>query len=864
MTSTSSQPYKLKRIVLRAFIGIAFMGFLGALGSIVFLDSLARTIVSASLSNAGIHLERLEGLRLRSAYIALDRVDFRVNNSAESSYIENLTVHFNWRELLKGQVRDLHIESLTLALPSQSTQQNTEPAAGATSFPSISEIRQQLESVPLDSLIIESLTISPFLESAVARLQRQTDSFQFDLLTPTSQLGLTLHWQDELPLENPSTVTGTLTLSDAQRQALDIEFTLEEQNTLLSLATTVHLKAELIQALLAAHGLYSYDFAMLNGDFNFDLFVALNAAPEQGFDFDLRAPALQSLSIQFADDNPLAMSSIQWLNNADITLAGSIAWAGPRLTITANSPDGQLVLTPAQSAPSTIAFDISPFTLSCNNLSQCTGSLTSSVRLDTFAAEQVHAQGLLAVSDIVFNIEPEQTQLRFAQGSRIEVGSIELADITLLSANALAQDSFELALKDNGDWQFASDAIDLFVPDLISTEKSTHFAIALHRLQGSVGTTSGTGLQLESDLQFRDIGSDWFPFSLRKTEANFNINVSEENLSLQGNVSLAEREILQLEAQWGLLENTGALQASIPTLRFTPGSQSLSQFFFRPPFNADLIGGTLHGSAALQVHQNNALNWLVSGPITLHASSLSGFYEDVGIINLSTSLEGDLIASSDFKSAPDQKFSIERIDVGLPVEDIMFNYTIDTQKTLFAIDAFEATLFRGAVRSNSAHYDWSASRNEAEITIERLDLARMLDLAAYDAVQATGFISGTLPLSLTDYSPSIDQGYLHVEAPGGTIRYSAIGGSNGSNAALNFVNQALNNYQYDLMETTVDYQPTGELDLGVRLQGLNPDMNNGQRINLNLNISDNIPALLQSLQSGRSIADALERALQRQ
>jgi len=35
----------------------------------------------------------------------------------------------------------------------------------------------------------------------------------------------------------------------------------------------------------------------------------------------------------------------------------------------------------------------------------------------------------------------------------------------------------------------------------------------------------------------------------------------------------------------------------------------------------------------------------------------------------------------------------------------------------------------------------------------------------------------------------------------------------------------------------------------------------GQQINLNLNISDNIPALLQSLQASRSITDALEQRL---
>jgi len=61
------------------------------------------------------------------------------------------------------------------------------------------------------------------------------------------------------------------------------------------------------------------------------------------------------------------------------------------------------------------------------------------------------------------------------------------------------------------------------------------------------------------------------------------------------------------------------------------------------------------------------------------------------------------------------------------------------------------------------------------------------------------------------------------------------------------------------MNTEVFYDEGGELLLSVQLQGLNPDMNNGQEINLNVNITDNIPSLLKSLQASRVITDELER-----
>jgi hypothetical protein len=171
-------------------------------------------------------------------------------------------------------------------------------------------------------------------------------------------------------------------------------------------------------------------------------------------------------------------------------------------------------------------------------------------------------------------------------------------------------------------------------------------------------------------------------------------------------------------------------------------------------------------------------------------------------------------------------------------------------------------MFGGRVHSTGLIFDWSAASNSVTIDVERIDISRLLSLAAYDSVKATGFVSGTIPITITGTTPSVAAGRLRVEAPGGAINYSPEGGVNSGNAALDLVNQALSNYQYNLMETEVEYLPTGDLELGVKLQGRNPDLNDGQRINLNLNISDNIPTLLRSLQAGRSIEEAVQRQLQ--
>ena len=71
--------------------------------------------------------------------------------------------------------------------------------------------------------------------------------------------------------------------------------------------------------------------------------------------------------------------------------------------------------------------------------------------------------------------------------------------------------------------------------------------------------------------------------------------------------------------------------------------------------------------------------------------------------------------------------------------------------------------------------------------------------------------------------------------------------------------EALSNYHYSIFQTEADYLETGDLELSMTLRGRNPDMDKSRPIHLNLNVTDNIPMLLKSLQAGRAITDMVSR-----
>lgn len=158
-----------------------------------------------------------------------------------------------------------------------------------------------------------------------------------------------------------------------------------------------------------------------------------------------------------------------------------------------------------------------------------------------------------------------------------------------------------------------------------------------------------------------------------------------------------------------------------------------------------------------------------------------------------------------------------------------------------------------------------AERNQAVLTAEQLNLAALVGLFNNQALEAAGTVSGRVPIVISDNNVSIEDAKLTADEDGffsykGQVSEAAAQGA--SQAGLAF--RALENFQFRVLEVTLDGPVTGEMDLGVQLEGFNPEVLNGYPFAFDIDLSADLVRLIRDTTQGFRIREQIEKKLQQE
>ena len=281
----------------------------------------------------------------------------------------------------------------------------------------------------------------------------------------------------------------------------------------------------------------------------------------------------------------------------------------------------------------------------------------------------------------------------------------------------------------------------------------------------------------------------------------------------------------------------------------------LAGLFPGAPPAYDLDAGNIRTTGTLQL---DPARGELSGAVSVTLADLDAHFEEIEVAGFGGELQ--VVVEPDVWRIGPDRVAVAALDVGFPIADLGAEITVTAE--LLAISDVHARTLGGNVGIESMDYSIASGSSEFVVTVTGIRLAEVLALEG-DTITGEGILDGQLPVQINDNLVRVSEGNFSARAPGGVVSY---GGAEEAAASLDqpgvgFAIAALGDFRYGVLDVGVTYEPSGDLLLGIHLEGRNPRFEEGRPIHYNLNISENIPVLLQSLQLSDEVGRQLEKRI---
>lgn len=317
---------------------------------------------------------------------------------------------------------------------------------------------------------------------------------------------------------------------------------------------------------------------------------------------------------------------------------------------------------------------------------------------------------------------------------------------------------------------------------------------------------------------------------------------------------------LQFKAYWRYLDRFYANWQFTP-LQLTAGQDTFSQLLPQWPRELNIVSGELMLEGDLVAASST--QWQLAANASLEDTALiwddTLTIEQLGAdLNLTRSVDGTISSSGQLYSP--------RLDVGVPLEEIELNYRF-TQSVSgtpnLQLAPLQLNLLGGQIQLPALSFNPLAPELHTQLQLQSIELEQILQLYDQPGLAGQAPLHGILPLEINGLNVQVRDGQVSNMAPG-WLRYepgAELRTSAANNPALELALSALSDLQISTLALEVNYAPDGALILQTRLQGHNPQWQQGRPIDLSLNIEENLQQLLRSLQLSERIGDNLRNRL---
>ncbi|GGY62345.1 intermembrane phospholipid transport protein YdbH family protein [Marinobacter zhanjiangensis] len=311
----------------------------------------------------------------------------------------------------------------------------------------------------------------------------------------------------------------------------------------------------------------------------------------------------------------------------------------------------------------------------------------------------------------------------------------------------------------------------------------------------------------------------------------------------------------------------GSLDARL-SMQLTPDNEAnhLAATVDAWPETLALESGQVEAEATLRLPQGGQPE--IFADVTFDEAS--GLYQTMAWQTLTGTVQGqwrdgELVASTD-------ALELAQLNPGIPIGPIRVSasYRAETDAPARGTVHLEnaSAGFAEGTLSVADGTSWDLSEESWRIPVDArgVKLSALMNLYPTEGLAGEGTLEGQLPVIVGPGGVRIEDGRISALPPGGRLQLPAdkLGGMAQSNQAMALVARAMENFHYRLLESGINYAEDGTLLLDLKLRGSSPGVDSDRPVVLNINLQEDIPALLTSLQLSGRVNDAVtERVRER-
>ena len=488
-----------------------------------------------------------------------------------------------------------------------------------------------------------------------------------------------------------------------------------------------------------------------------------------------------------------------------------------------------------------------------------------------------HPEELFIEGDASIVLSPDQIAVSFTPSSYFRFSNMKTETIHIPTLTShFPQGAAATYLLDKSTLIVETPASSLFIPKVFMQDQEWTFQGIKTRNLSIHNTPESWAINGNSVVQNIQVPFDAIKIPDSNWQAQYSLNPRSIAFQFQGETAKFPIQVggqLTLDLPSG--QGSGTLR--MKPIQFSPETLVLSQLIQPwPNPDMDITHGTVSASAQVSFRKSPS-----RADNSFHLNRLHGMVDlkEIGGFLKPTIMEGfstrvEILGKENTLRIPPSPLRIRKIQSVVEVAETSLLFSTSafplTSIPTLSITNLSTHLLGGKVSLANATIDPTVETNDVALKITGLDLNEILALEQQETVKGTGTLDGTLPLfiSQTDsgLAITVQQGSIQGRSPGGRIQFEVDKETAKSWAdsqpQLDLIVKSLENYHYSKLEVGVNYKKNGILNLATRLEGKNPDFKKGVPIHFNLNIEENIPALMKSLSLVKELEQSIEQKFQ--